>query len=142
MKTILSLSLMNSPKSRIPYYQKPIYAGPWYLYWNEKENKIAVSENIFHQYVPIVRVLPLHFAVWREFTREFRFSKKSAVAKIVHSTLCSFLFRFYNYVRSVIIHKSRSEQFLWNRNWDLGWIWASLATFEAGFFMFSWGKKN
>ena len=25
---------------------------------------------------------------------------------------------------------------------DLGWIWAGLATFEAGFFMFSWAKKN
>jgi hypothetical protein len=22
-----------------------------------------------------------------------------------------------------------------------GWIWAGLATFEAGFFMFSWEKK-
>ena len=25
---------------------------------------------------------------------------------------------------------------------DLGWIWAGLATFEDGFFMFSWAKKN
>ena len=24
---------------------------------------------------------------------------------------------------------------------DLGWIWAGSATFEAGFFMFSWAKK-
>ena len=24
----------------------------------------------------------------------------------------------------VIIHKSRGEHFLWNRNWDLGWFWA------------------
>ena len=24
----------------------------------------------------------------------------------------------------VIIHKSRGDQFLWNRNWDLGWFWA------------------
>ena len=114
------------------------YSYIWYLYWNEKENKTAVSENIFHQYVPIVRVLPLHFVVWREFTREFRFSKKSAVAKIVHSTLCSFLFRFYNNVRSVIIHKSRGEQFLWNRNWDLGWIWADYKQLlRVFFFMFS-----
>ena len=42
----------------------------------------------------------------------------------------------------VIIEKSRGGRFLWNRNRDLGWIWAGLATFEAGFFMFSWAKKN
>jgi hypothetical protein len=24
----------------------------------------------------------------------------------------------------------------------LGWIWAGLATFEAGFFMFLWAKRN
>ena len=24
----------------------------------------------------------------------------------------------------VIIHKLSAEQFLWNRNWDLGWFWA------------------
>ena len=29
----------------------------------------------------------------------------------------------------VIIEKSRGGRFLWNRNWDLGWIW-------TGFFMF------
>ena len=40
-----------------------------------------------------------------------------------------------------IIEKSRGGRFLWNRNWDLGWIWAGLATFEAVFFMFSWEKK-
>ena len=36
----------------------------------------------------------------------------------------------------------RGGRFLWNRNWDLGWIWAGSATFEASFFMFSWAKKN
>ena len=41
-----------------------------------------------------------------------------------------------------IIEKSRCGRFLWNRNWDLGWIWAGFATFEAGFFMFSWAKKK
>ena len=46
------------------------------------------------------------------------------------------------YITKVIIEKSRGWRFLWNRNWDLGWIWAGLATFEAGFFMFSWAKKN
>ena len=40
----------------------------------------------------------------------------------------------------VILEKSRGEIFLWNRNWDLGWTMASLATFEAGFFMFSWAR--
>ena len=46
-----------------------------------------------------------------------------------------------NFVRiKVIIEKSRFGIFLWNRNWDLGWIWARLATFEAVFFMFSWAK--
>jgi hypothetical protein len=25
---------------------------------------------------------------------------------------------------------------------DLGWIWAGLETFEAGFLMFSWAKKK
>ena len=40
----------------------------------------------------------------------------------------------------VIIEKLRGGRFLWNRNWDLGWIWAGSATFEAGFFMFSWAK--
>ena len=37
----------------------------------------------------------------------------------------------------VIIKKSRGGRFLWNRNGDLGWIWAGSATFEAVFFMFS-----
>ena len=37
---------------------------------------------------------------------------------------------------------SRGARFLWNRNLDLGWIWAGLATIEAGGFMFSWAKKN
>ena len=41
----------------------------------------------------------------------------------------------------VIREKSRGGRFLWNKNWDLGWIWAGSATFEAGFFMFSWAKK-
>ena len=40
----------------------------------------------------------------------------------------------------VIIEKSRGGRFLWNRNWDLGWIWNSLATFEAGFFYVFMGK--
>ena len=42
----------------------------------------------------------------------------------------------------VIREKSRGGRFLWNKNWDLGWIWASSATFEAGFFIFPWAKKN
>ena len=42
----------------------------------------------------------------------------------------------------VIWEKSRGGKFLWNKNWDLGWIWAGSATFEAGFSMFSWAKKN
>ena len=44
------------------------------------------------------------------------------------------------------------EQFLWNRNWDMGWFWAGWqywkkhldrlwATFEVGFFMFLGTKK-
>ena len=51
----------------------------------------------------------------------------------------------------VIIEKFCSGRFLWNRNWDLGWIWAgwhyrkkhfgwSWATFDVGFFKFSWAK--
>ena len=30
----------------------------------------------------------------------------------------------------VTIEKSRGGRFSLNRNWDLGWIWASLATFD------------
>ena len=53
----------------------------------------------------------------------------------------------------VIIEKCRGEQFLWNRNWYLGWIWAGWhywkkqhlgwlwATFEAVFFKFLWAIK-
>ena len=40
----------------------------------------------------------------------------------------------------VIREKSRGGRFIWNKNWDLGWIWASSATFEASFFMFSLAK--
>ena len=51
----------------------------------------------------------------------------------------------------VIIHWSRDEQFLWNRNWDLDWICGQVAllknklgqlwaTFESSFFMFSWAN--
>ena len=46
----------------------------------------------------------------------------------------------YKVVTKVIIEKSRGGRFLWNRNLDLGWIWTGLATFEAGFFMFSRAK--
>ena len=41
----------------------------------------------------------------------------------------------------VIIEKSRGGRFFWNRNWDLGWIWAGSATCEAGFFMLSFQKN-
>ena len=41
-----------------------------------------------------------------------------------------------------IREKSCGGRFLWNKNWDLGWIWAGSATFEAGFLMFSWAKKK
>ena len=41
----------------------------------------------------------------------------------------------------VIREKSRGGRFLWNKNWNLGWIWAGSATFKAGFLMFSWAKK-
>ena len=40
----------------------------------------------------------------------------------------------------VIREKSCGGRFLWNKNWDLGWIWAGSATFEAGFLMFLWAK--
>ena len=63
-------------------------------------------------------------------------------------TPCNFIFMrnhvfFHSWdvaATKVIIEKSSGGRFLWNRNWDLGWIWAGLATFEAGFFMFSWAK--
>ena len=32
-------------------------------------------------------------------------------------------------VDKVIIEKSRGGRFLWNRNWNLGWIWAKWPTF-------------
>ena len=52
----------------------------------------------------------------------------------------------------VIIEKSRSGRFLWNRNWHLGWIWANwqywkkgsgpiMSNFWGWFFMFSGAKK-
>ena len=50
--------------------------------------------------------------------------------------------KFHIVSAKVIIGKSRGGRFLWNRNWDLGWIWAGWATFEAGFFKFSWAKTN
>ena len=52
----------------------------------------------------------------------------------------------------VIREKSRSGRFLWNRNWDLGWIWASwhyrkkkigpiMSNFWGRFFHVFMGKK-
>ena len=41
----------------------------------------------------------------------------------------------------VIIEKSRGGRFLWNRNWDLGWIWAGSATFHVSIWHFFF-KKN
>ena len=52
-----------------------------------------------------------------------------------------------------VIEKSLGGRFFWNRNWDLGWIWAgwhywkkTLADYEQllrpVFFIFSWTKKN
>ena len=60
---------------------------------------------------------------------------------------------FYSTVLcKVIKHKSLGEQFLWNRNWDLGWFWASWqywkkmgrlwADFSGRFFSCSHGWKN
>ena len=46
-----------------------------------------------------------------------------------------------NIAGKVIIEKARGGRFLWNRNWDLGWILAGSATFEAGFSLSSWAKK-
>ena len=37
----------------------------------------------------------------------------------------SIFLRLHNWLRAkVIIEKSRTGRFLWNGNWDLGWIWA------------------
>ena len=33
----------------------------------------------------------------------------------------------------VIIHKLSAEQFLWNRNWDLGWFWAGWQYWKNNF---------
>ena len=59
---------------------------------------------------------------------------------------------FLQILPKVIIHKLCGEQFLWNRNWDLGWFWVGWqywkkmggrlwVTFEGCFFMFSGAKK-
>ena len=58
----------------------------------------------------------------------------------LHNTAYHQILCFLSLIK-VIREKSRGGRFLWNRNWDLGWIWAGSATFEAGFFMFSWAKK-
>ena len=39
----------------------------------------------------------------------------------------------------VIIHKSCGEQFLWNRNWDLDWFWASWQYWKKKFGSI-WGR--
>ena len=41
----------------------------------------------------------------------------------IHTTLNSE--GVYKHAFKVITHKLCGEQFLWNRNWDLGWVWAS-----------------
>ena len=51
-----------------------------------------------------------------------------------------YVFQDSKILAKAIIEKSRGGRFLWNRNWDLGWIWDGSATFEAGFFMFSWAN--
>ena len=52
-----------------------------------------------------------------------------------------YLWKNYTLILKFIIEKSRRWSFLWNRNWDLGWIWAGSVTFDAVFFMISWAKK-
>ena len=65
-----------------------------------------------------------------------------------------FIFDYLDQIcpNKVIIEKSRCGRFLWNRNWDLDWIWANWqywkkclvrlwATFEGFFFHVFRGKK-
>ena len=85
------------------------------------------------------------------------FSRYNTSSKLKVRSNEHYLITYVPYVTrvlsKVIIKKSRGGRFLWNRNWDLGWIWAGWhyrkkkylgrlwATFEVLFFMFSWAKK-
>ena len=80
-----------------------------------------ISNNVFHFYRAIVN----HF----KFTKLRLPPLKQVFSETPEVGNCTPICK-------VIIEKSRGGRFLWNRNWDLGWIWAGSATFEAGFFMF------
>ena len=88
------------------------------------------------------------------FTHSFRRTVSFIIAQPMKFEAFSVLLvRTYICTYKVVIHKSRSEQFLWNRNSDLGWFWADWqywknylgwlwAGFEGVFFMFSWAKNK
>ena len=105
----------------------------------------------------IPNLLPIFFKIpydmYRRYNGPFRLRgiKISTVNIEFFAFNFPFLFAFFIFEREnilwvivskVIIEKLRGGRFLWNRNWDLGWIWAGLATFEASFFMFSRAKKE
>ena len=100
------------------------------------------------------------------YNKEFKIQPSGHDESFLNSPLliiyCTFIIQFSgkmsgcafsNTGRSkVIIHKSHGEQFLWNRNLDLGWIWAGwqywkrksgpiMSNILGPFFMFTWAKE-
>ena len=67
----------------------------------------------------ITKVLPLS----RSILSPVAAWKCSEVVNIVERLARNLKF-YPTIVQKVIIEKSRGGRFLWNRNWDLGWIWA------------------
>ena len=81
--------------------------------------------------------------ILEECKHNFIYAKKKLDqdVRVIGNVLLNFFLAFSFFWPTVIIEKSRGGRFLWNRNWDLGWIWAGLATFEAVFSCFHGQKK-
>ena len=107
----------------------------------KKLNRLCNELDISQFYHIILKVC-VSFSGQRKFARieKIIFTEKSCPI-FPGLFCCLFSNKGLLVVGKVIIEKSRGGRFLWNRNWDLGWIWAGSATMKPVFFMFLWAKK-
>ena len=105
--------------------------------WLVKETELKQCHNckvhIFWEGHKILRDLPLTFDCLYCSQKGEDFTQFCGLLRIYEL--------YHSKIQSHYREVARWEIF-WNRNWDLGWIWAGLATFEADFFMFSWARKS
>ena len=136
---VLFLILLKSlkPSETIPNY--------WWLIWNSLKVKSICIELILEPNNTIFMYQPVSFIIST--------SKDSIVLAHMNYSAPVLQASFSLAWIKVIIEKSHGGRFLWNRNWDLGWIWAGwhywkkqqfgpiTSNFWGWFFQVFMGKK-